>query len=70
VQLLLYVIDCSSSAALEGVGRGPSEDLRCLFNELTLYDPALLAKPSIVFANKTDLDGMHCLEYVQYVLAD
>jgi GTPase involved in cell partitioning and DNA repair len=58
VQLLLYVVDCSSSAALEGVGRGPSQDLRCLFNELTLYDPALLAKPSLVFANKIDIDGV------------
>jgi GTP-binding protein len=35
-------------------GRQPWDDYRQLLNELGLYDPALLAKPRLVAANKMD----------------
>ena len=49
-RVLLYVIDASG---LEG--RDPCDDLRVLRNELALYQAQLLERPSVVFANKTDL---------------
>ena len=49
-RVLLYVVDASG---LEG--REPANDLRVLRRELELYRPELLARPAIVFANKTDL---------------
>jgi GTP-binding protein len=35
--------------------RDPREDYRHLLRELKLYDPALLKKPCLVAANKTDI---------------
>jgi GTPase involved in cell partitioning and DNA repair len=52
-QLLLYVVDASASEK----GRTPAQDLQSLTQELGLYDETLLQKPSLVFANKYDLDG-------------
>lgn len=49
-RVLLYIIDASG---LEG--RDPCDDLRVLRQELSLYQPELAERPSIVFANKTDL---------------
>ncbi len=47
---LLFVID---AAATEN--RKPVDDLRCLLKEIEAYDPSLLKKPCLVFANKLDL---------------
>lgn len=49
-RVLLYVIDASG---LEG--RDPVDDLKVLRRELALYRPELAERPSLVFANKTDL---------------
>lgn len=49
-RVLIYVIDASG---LEG--RDPCDDLRVLRRELALYRPELVERPSVVFANKTDL---------------
>jgi GTPase len=38
-------------------GRDPREDYATLLNELETYDPALVAKPRVVVANKMDLPG-------------
>ena len=35
-------------------GRDPVSDFRILERELYLYDPALIKKPAIIFANKID----------------
>jgi GTP-binding protein len=48
--VLLFVVDAAGSE-----GREPVDDLRSLVNELSLFDPALLQKPGVVFANKCDL---------------
>lgn len=32
-----------------------SQDLLALYNELKMYDPALVTKPALLFVNKTDL---------------
>jgi GTP-binding protein len=58
-KVLLYVID---AAATEN--RKPVDDFNCLIKEIEAYDPTLLEKPSIVFANKTDLKvkDKHMLE--------
>jgi GTPase len=47
--LLLLIVD------MAGVdGRDPADDYQHLLRELELYDPALLAKPRLVAANKMD----------------
>lgn len=48
--LLIFLIDMAGTDA-----RDPREDYRHLLRELKLYDPALLAKPRLVVANKMDL---------------
>lgn len=49
--LLLFVLDCA------GVdGRNPLHDFRQLQDELKHYEPAMLRKPALVAANKTDLE--------------
>ncbi len=48
--LLIFLIDLAGTD-----GRDPREDYRHLLRELKLYDPALLAKPRLVVANKMDL---------------
>lgn len=48
-KLLLYVVDGPGSE-----GRNPVDDLKCLFKELKLYNPDLLKKPSLIFANKVE----------------
>lgn len=50
--LLLFVIDMAGSE-----GRSPVADLQTLREELTLYDPALAARPWAVVANKMDLES-------------
>lgn len=47
---IVYVIDAA------GVdGRNPVDDLTQLLLELELYEPSLINKPALVFANKVDL---------------
>ena len=48
--VLLVLLDMAGTDA-----RDPREDYRHLLHELELYDPAMLAKPRIVVANKMDL---------------
>ncbi len=60
-QILLYVIDIS---AMEG--RKPLDDFLTLRNELALYDPTLLDKPSLLVLNKIDEDPDQ-LEYHAFV---
>jgi GTP-binding protein len=48
--LLLFLIDMAGTDA-----RDPRDDYKHLLRELELYDPALLKKPRLVVANKTDL---------------
>ena len=48
--LLLIIIDLAGTDA-----RDPRDDYKHLLNELKLYDPALLAKPRLVAANKMDI---------------
>ena len=52
-KVLLYVLDGASTE-----GRDPGDDLENLMEELRLYNPELMQKPSLVFANKIDLRGM------------
>lgn len=49
-QLLLFVLDGAGSE-----GRDPADDFRALVLELKMYDPSLLDKPAVIFANKSDL---------------
>ena len=48
--LLIFLIDMAGADA-----RDPRDDYKYLLQELKLYDPALLAKPRLVVANKMDL---------------
>ena len=48
--VLLVLLDMAGTD-----GRDPRDDYRHLLHELELYDPAMLAKPRIVVANKMDL---------------
>lgn len=50
--LLLYVIDVSGFE-----GRNPLEDFAVLRQEVALYNPALLEKPSVVALNKIDFES-------------
>ena len=38
-------------------GRNPVEDFATLRTELKLYDPSLATRPSLIIANKMDLEG-------------
>lgn len=49
---ILYLLDMSGSD-----GRDPCDDFNDLRTELAHYDESLIKKPSIVVANKMDLDG-------------
>jgi len=51
--VLLYVLDGSAF----DVTRTPAQDLKALLNELELYSKKLVKKPSLVFINKTDVEG-------------
>mmetsp|Transcript_12417 Transcript_12417/g.18611 ORF Transcript_12417/g.18611 Transcript_12417/m.18611 type:complete len:456 (+) Transcript_12417:3-1370(+) len=51
---LLFVVDVSGWEE-----RQPAEDLRHLLYELEMYDPKLLQRPAMVFANKIDLPVMN-----------
>ncbi len=48
-QVLVHLVDVSS-----GSGRSPVDDLDTVRHELTLFQPALAAKPQVVAANKID----------------
>ncbi len=48
--LLMFLLDMAGTD-----GRDPRDDYATLLKELKLYDPALLKKPRVVVANKTDL---------------
>ena len=51
-RVLLFVLDAA------GVdGRSPVEDYRVLTNELRMYDPELLQRPSCLVLNKCDLES-------------
>jgi hypothetical protein len=49
-QILLYVLDIAGSE-----GRDPITDFHTLQAELELYARGLTLRPSLIFANKTDL---------------
>lgn len=49
-KILLYVVDIAG-----GDGRTPLKDFKQLVKELHYYDPDMLAKPALIFGNKTDL---------------
>jgi GTP-binding protein len=51
-KLLLFVLDMAGSE-----GRNPIEDFGTLRTELKLYDPSLATRPSLIIANKMDLEG-------------
>jgi GTPase len=51
-KLLLIIIDLAGTDT-----RDPRDDYKQLLKELELYDPALLAKPRLVAANKMDEDA-------------
>jgi len=51
-KLLLFVLDMAGSE-----GRNPVEDFATLRTELKLYDPSLATRPSLIIANKMDLEG-------------
>lgn len=55
---LIFVVDAAGSE-----GRNPAQDLRCVRDELRLYDERLAEKPALVVANKMDLPG----ELIDYV---
>ncbi|MEY2879907.1 MAG: hypothetical protein RLZZ15_2287, partial [Verrucomicrobiota bacterium] len=48
--LLVFIIDMAATDA-----RDPRDDYQQLLRELELYDPAMLAKPRLVVANKRDV---------------
>ena len=48
--MLVHVVDVSGSE-----GRDPVEDFFAIMDELEAYNPALLDKPMLVAANKTDI---------------
>lgn len=50
-QLLLYVLDASGID-----GRNPWDDYQVLLNEIQLYNPELLERPSLVVLNKIDTE--------------
>ncbi|MBN2206715.1 MAG: GTPase ObgE [Candidatus Aminicenantes bacterium] len=49
-KVLVHVVDISPFT-----GRDPVEDVRVVNDELEAYNPALLSRPQIIAANKTDL---------------
>jgi len=51
-RVLVHVVDV---ARLEGDGLSPSESVEKINKELITYNPALLDRPQIIVANKTDL---------------
>lgn len=51
-KVIAHVIDMSGSE-----GRDPKEDYKIIKNELSLYDEKLKNKPSIIIANKMDLEN-------------
>jgi GTP-binding protein len=51
-KVIAHVIDMSASE-----GRNPIDDYEVILNELNNYDESLINKPSIIIANKMDLDS-------------
>ncbi len=49
-RLFIHVVDAAGSE-----GRDPLEDIRIINRELAVYDEALLSRPQIIAANKSDL---------------
>ena len=60
-QVLLYILDGSAFDDK----RTPATDLVALLNELELYSKRLIRKPSLVFINKSDVEG-EC-SFVQFL---
>jgi GTP-binding protein len=58
--MLLYVLDMSCSD-----GRDPISDFISLQKELQLYNPILLQRPSMIFANKMDKKVKQSKLYLQ-----
>lgn len=52
----MYVIDGSGSD-----DRFPGEDLKSLVMELKNYDKTLIKRPSVIFLNKVDIEGLSVL---------
>ena len=53
LQVLLFVLDGAGTE-----DRNPLHDLRVLMKELKAYNESLMLRPCLVFANKSDLDGI------------
>ena len=51
-RVIAHVIDMGSSE-----GRNPVDDYNIIINELNDFNPKILEKPSIIIANKMDLEG-------------
>ena len=51
-RVLAHIIDMGSSE-----GRNPVDDYNIIINELKSFNPKILDKPSIIIANKMDLEG-------------
>jgi len=51
-KVIVHVIDMASVE-----GRDPFEDYKIINKELEDFDPSLLKRPQVIFANKMDLDG-------------
>lgn len=51
-KVIAHVIDMGGSE-----GRDPLDDYESIINELKMYDQTLINKPSVVIANKMDIDG-------------
>ncbi len=66
--LIVHVVDLTG----DWEGRDPLEDYRVINEELALYADELAARPRIVVANKTDVDGTEevCERLAEVVRAD
>lgn len=56
VQVLLYVVDTAGTDL-----RKPWHDLLLLQKELEAYSQGITSKPSLIIANKMDLNGIHSI---------
>jgi GTP-binding protein len=62
-RMFVHVVDAAGSE-----GRSPVQDFEAINKELAAFDPALLEKPQLVAANKTDLAAEGTLrEFEEYI---